>query len=122
MVITKVSEGNTLPNGGPQTKIYRSPIFCWGKKGWYHILGIIIIQIGQKKEVNINFQKVSDVGMKELNLNQGFITIRIGVDKDAQHGGMNIFGEKFGNHPRTLTLGLGIREGENIPANDVRYN
>jgi len=62
----------------------------------------------------INFQKVSDVGIKELNLNQSFITIRIGVDKDAQHrGGMNIFGEKFGNYPQTFTLGLEY-DGEKI--------
>ncbi len=36
------------------------------------------------------------------------------MDKDAQYrGGMNIFGEKFGNYPRTLTLSLGY-DGEKI--------
>ena len=68
----------------------------------------------EKKKVEINFQKASDVGVEDLDLNQKFITLRIGVDKDARHrGGMNLFGERFGNYPKALALGLEY-EGEKI--------
>jgi len=68
----------------------------------------------EKKKVEINFQKVSDIGFGDLDLNQRFITLRIGVDKDAQHrGGMNLFGQRFGNYPKALTLGLEYK-GEKI--------
>ncbi|NIA03940.1 MAG: hypothetical protein GWP09_01140 [Nitrospiraceae bacterium] len=56
---------------------------------------------------NFNFKKVSDVTIDDLNLKQNYITLKVGVDKNAEHkGGMNLLGEKFGNYPKTLTLGL----------------
>ncbi len=59
-------------------------------------------------------KKVSNIGIRNLDLEQEAIVLRIGVDKDAKHmGGMNLFGEKSGNYPDTLTLGLEYK-GEKI--------
>ena len=60
-----------------------------------------------ENQKDFNSKKVSDIGINELELNQPFFTIRIGVDKDAEHkGGMNLFGEKFGDYSKPLTLSL----------------
>jgi len=107
--------GKYTPEWWPTTNTqYGKPIFIEIRNDATYIGDNYNLDWITKKKTNINFQKVSDVGIKELNLNQSFITIRIGVDKDAQHrGGMNIFGEKFGNYPQTLTLGLEY-DGEKI--------
>ena len=68
---------------------------------------------GKVEAPDLNFKKISDVSLKELNLNQDTIKIKIGVDKDAEHkGGMNLFGEMFGNYPKTLTLSFAYRGGK----------
>lgn len=93
---------------------YGKPVFVEVRKDGTYIGENYNSDWAEKKKAEINFKKVSDAGIEELQLNQEFITIRIGVDKDAQHkGGMNLFGEKFGNYPKTLTLGLEY-EGEKI--------
>ena len=47
---------------------------------------------------------VSTYNIKKLKLAEGdYITLRIGVKEDAKHqGGMNIFGEKFGDFSQGL--------------------
>ena len=93
---------------------YGKPIFIEVRKDGTYIGDSYNSDWTEEKKAEINFKKVSDVGIEQLNLNQDVIMIRIGVDKDAQHkSGMNIFGEKFGNYPKTLTLGLEY-EGEKI--------
>ncbi len=44
--------------------------------------------------------------IEDLNLQNDYrIRVRIGIKKDAEfRGGLNIFGEKFGNHPTGITL------------------
>jgi len=57
--------------------------------------------------LRLTYQKVSDIDIKNLDLHQDSLTLRIAVDKNAEHrGGMNLFGEKFGNYAKTITLGL----------------
>ena len=44
--------------------------------------------------------------IEDLNLQNDYrIRVRLGIKKDAEfHGGLNIFGEKFGNHPTGIIL------------------
>jgi len=48
----------------------------------------------------------SDVNVRDIHLLEDYrIKVRIGVKKDATfRGGLNIFGEKFGNHPAGISL------------------
>lgn len=54
----------------------------------------------------------SDVTLNQLALDkEHFISVRIGVKSDAQHiGGINIFGESFGNYPQNIVLSLRYQE------------
>ena len=93
---------------------YGKPIFVEVRQDGTYIGDSYNSDWAEKKRAEINFQKVSAVSIKDLNLNQDFITLRIGVDKDAQHrGGMNLFGKKFGNYSKMIDLGLEY-EGEKI--------
>ncbi|MHC1785823.1 MAG: ArsR/SmtB family transcription factor [Christensenellales bacterium] len=53
--------------------------------------------------------RLSTVTIQDLRLAEhDCITLRMGVDKDAEHvGGMNLFGERFGDFGQTLTLKVG---------------
>lgn len=107
--------GKYTPEWWPMNKTqYGKPIFVEVREDGTYVGDSYNSDWVEEKRAEINFKKISDFGIKELQLNQEFITIKIGVDRDAQHkGGMNIFGEKFGNYPKTLTLGLEY-EGEKI--------
>ncbi len=56
----------------------------------------------------INGEKISNVGIDELNLGQhSFVKVRLGVRPDAKNcGGMNLFGERFGNAAQGIVLKL----------------
>jgi len=56
----------------------------------------------------IDGEKLSDVNLTDLQLKSSpFITIRIGIAKDAKNkGGLTIFGKDFGNHPQNILLSL----------------
>lgn len=60
------------------------------------------------EDTGIDGEKISDTTLSQLNLeNSPFITLRIGIDRDAEHkGGLTIFGEHFGNHPQNILLTL----------------
>ena len=46
---------------------------------------------------------------------QGYISARIEVPQDAQHiGGINLFGEWFGDYPQALALKVGYRMRQEI--------
>ena len=75
-------------------------------------------QYGLLKVWHINEQatevdglRLSAVTLKELKLlERSFISIRIGVKPDATHvGGVNLFGNRFGNYPQALILSIGYR-------------
>lgn len=59
----------------------------------------------------VNDGRVSAVTLDQLNLSgQDCITVRIGVDQDAEHqGGMNLFGEGFGDYAQALVMRIGYR-------------
>ena len=54
----------------------------------------------------IDGRMISTVQIQDLRLDEKpFIEVRLGVKQDAQNmGGMNIFGEKFGNYPQPIVL------------------
>lgn len=62
----------------------------------------------------IDGDKLSDVSLSQLALeNSPFITLRIGIDKDAMHkGGLTIFGEHFGNYAQNILLSLYYSEAQ----------
>ncbi|MDR2158844.1 MAG: helix-turn-helix domain-containing protein [Treponema sp.] len=51
-------------------------------------------------------RKTSDLDLESLRVNEGnCISFRIGVKEDAEYaGGINLFGECFGNYPQTLEM------------------
>lgn len=55
--------------------------------------------------------KISDTTTSDLKLvEHSFIRVRIGVDPDSEHpNGINLFGEKFGDHPQSINLKIGFR-------------
>ena len=59
-------------------------------------------------ESKIDGVKISDVGIDRLDLaSRQPIRVRIGVEEDSKlPGGMNLFGEKFGNYPCNINLRL----------------
>lgn len=56
----------------------------------------------------IDEMMVSDVRIADLNLSEGhFISMKIGVKKDTDNvGGMNLFGEKFGDYNQNIIMRL----------------
>jgi predicted transcriptional regulator len=55
--------------------------------------------------------RVSDLKLAELSLDQqDYISVRIGIKEDAKNiGGINIFGEKFGDHPQNIVMRIDYR-------------
>ena len=53
--------------------------------------------------------RVSDVRLEDLGLHKReYLSITIGVSPDAEHlGGMNLFGEGFGDYPQGIVLKIG---------------
>jgi predicted transcriptional regulator len=51
-------------------------------------------------------RKTSDLNLEDLHINGGdYISFRIGVKEDAEYaGGINLFGEYFGNYRQTLEM------------------
>ena len=52
--------------------------------------------------------RISDVTLEHLHLtDKPYIAVRIGVKPDAEHqGGINLFGEKFGDHNQAIVMRL----------------
>ena len=53
-------------------------------------------------------ERISAVTLSQLKLTEKpYISVRIGVRKDAVHqGGMNLFGEKFGDYNQAIVMRL----------------
>ena len=54
-------------------------------------------------------EPLSDVRLSDLCLTErDYISLRVGVSKDAEHvGGLNLFGEKFGDYPQGIVMRVG---------------
>lgn len=57
-------------------------------------------------------EPLSGVSLADLHLSQGdYIALRIGVSPDAEHvGGLNLFGDKFGDFPQGIVMRAGYEE------------
>lgn len=55
---------------------------------------------------------ISNVRLKDLKLDENlFVSLRIGVKKDARNvGGINLFGEKFGDYPKSISMSVEYRK------------
>jgi len=94
---------------------WTSPGDFGGKRGKYSPLwwSISSTQYGILKHWHItadgsfiDADKVSDLKITDLGLNdRSYLTFKIGIKPNAQNiGGINIFGEKFGNYPQDLVV------------------
>lgn len=62
------------------------------------------IQVGEKGTF-IDGQRISDVTVRELKLEEPFWTLRFAVEDDAEHvGGLTLYGSGFGNHDKDIQL------------------
>ena len=54
-------------------------------------------------------ERMSDTKLSELRLQEAsYFSIRIGVEKNAANvGGINLFGEHFGDYPQPLVVRIG---------------
>ena len=57
-------------------------------------------------------EPLSGVSLADLRLSGGdYISLRIGVDEHAEHvGGLNLFGEKFGDYPQGIIMRVGYAQ------------
>ena len=67
----------------------------------------------------IDGKDISAVQIQDLHLKEKpYIDVRLGVKPNAQHvGGLNIFGEKFGNYPQPIVLKVNFEYPENGSSN-----
>lgn len=105
---------------GKQLGTFESPCDCGGVRGaltpsWNSVLST---QYGFLKtwRVDESGAYLDGVRMNGLSISQidfsarPYISIKIGVSEDAVHvGGINLFGDKFGNYAQPLVLRLGYQ-------------
>jgi len=65
--------------------------------------------VTEKNGTQLNQESLSNVTLSQLNIQkEKYITMRIGVKDSSKHiGGVNIFGEKFGDHPQNIVMTIG---------------
>lgn len=58
----------------------------------------------------LDYCQISDTKISDLALdNEQYISVRIGIDPASEHvNGINLFGEKFGDHPQSIDLRIGF--------------
>lgn len=61
-----------------------------------------------EKGTYLNAEKMTDHTLEEFHLDDGnYISVRIGIREKAEHkGGLNLFGDCFGDHPQDMVLKL----------------
>lgn len=73
--------------------------------------GLLKVWHIDEQATEVDGMRLSGVTLRELKLlDRPFIAVRIGVKPDAEHpGGLNLFGDRFGNYPQALILRIGYR-------------
>ena len=58
----------------------------------------------------LDYAQISDTKISDLSLDSSqYISVRIGIDPASEYvNGINLFGEKFGDHPQSITLKIGF--------------
>ena len=98
--------------------VWTSPCDCGGRRGiltpeWWSDastqFGFLKIWRVDGSGSYLDNQRISDVRIQDLELDPyRYISVRIGVPADAENvGGLNLFGEKFGDYPQALRLRVG---------------
>lgn len=85
--------------------------------------GDTLTQYGLYKSIKINSLgcyeddiKCSNLTMEALHLEEGnYVSFKLGVRPDAVHvGGMNLFGEKFGDYAQGLVMKVRVIDGDSL--------
>ena len=106
---------------GKRLGIWTSPCDCGGRRGrltpaWWPELST---QYGFLKTWRVtpegsfvDSERIGDTDINALQLEENsYIAVCIEVPKDAQNvGGINLFGENFGDYPQGIVLRIGYRE------------
>ena len=105
---------------GRRLGVWTSPCDCGGRQGrltpsWWPALST---QFGFLKTWRVTAEgsyldgvRIGDVTVRDLGIDgRNYISARIEVPQDAQNvGGINLFGEWFGDYPQALALKVGYR-------------
>lgn len=105
---------------GKRLGIWTSPCDCGGRHGritpdWWPELstqyGFLKVWRVMKNGSFVEDERLSDTDIDALEINRkDYITVRIEVPEDAQNvGGINIFGERFGDYAQGIVLRMGYR-------------
>ncbi len=105
----------TLWINGIEIGTWTSPADFGGEPGrltpaWWPLrncqFGLLKEWYVNRQEAGIDGRRLSDVNLADLNLDQNnFISVRLGVKPDALNvGGLNLFGQNFGNYPQDMQL------------------
>lgn len=97
--------------------------FYTGKRGkytpswWsrdYNQFGLLKEWIINREGSFVDGEQISSTKVDQVDLNgKPFITLRIGIDEsDGNVGGVCLFGEKFGNHPRNIEVRISYQKGD----------
>lgn len=98
---------------------WRCPSDCGGRQGhltpeWW---GLVNTQFGFLKTWRIDgtgsyldYNQISNTKISDLPLDDSpYISVRIGIDPSSEYvNGINLFGEKFGDHPQSLNMRIGF--------------
>lgn len=107
---------------GKKLGVWTCPCDCGGRQGkltpsWWPALstqfGFLKTWRVTEEGTYLDGERLSDVVIGDLGLNrQDYICARVGVPGDAEHvGGINLFGEFFGDYPQALVMRVGYRMG-----------
>ncbi len=105
---------------GKRLGIWTSPCDCGGRRGlltpeWWSDtstqFGFLKIWRVDRSGSYLDNQKISDLRLEDLGMEQSeYISVRIGVPADAEYvGGLNLFGEQFGDYAQNLVLRIGYQ-------------
>ena len=103
---------------GKRLGIWTSPCDCGGRRGiltpeWWSETstqyGFLKVWRVDHTGSYLDNQRISGVCLEDLKIKEAeYIGVRIGVPADAEYvGGMNLFGEQFGDYPQNLVLRIG---------------
>lgn len=100
--------------------IWTSPCDCGGRRGlltpeWWSEtstqFGFLKIWRIDRTGSFLDNQRISDTNLGDLEIEEkDYISVRIGVPADAEYvGGLNLFGDQFGDYAQNLVLRVGYR-------------
>ena len=103
---------------GKRLGIWTSPCDCGGRRGtltpqWWSDtstqFGFLKTWRVDRTGTYLDNQRIGDTQLEDLEMERKpYIGVRIGVPADAEYiGGLNLFGEQFGDYPQGLVLRIG---------------